>query len=119
MRLFIVLFIACLLVQLVLPWWSIALVCLIGGFALGRGGASTFGAGFLAVAAGWALAATMPWLLTGSALAERVAGLLKLPGGSLVLLILTGVVGGLVGGLATLTGWWFRATGGRGTRESF
>ena len=110
MRLFLVLFVGCLLVQLVLPWWTLAVVCLAGGYALGRGGGSAFGAGFLAVLSGWALAAAVPWLVTGSALATRVAGLLKLPGGGLVLLLIAAVLGGLVGGIAALSGWWLRMT---------
>lgn len=118
MRLFLVLFLACLLVQLLLPWWSITLVCLMGGYALGRSGAGAFGGGFAAVTAGWALAALVPWVLTHSTLPDRVATLLKLPGGGPVLLVVAAVLGGLIGGLATLSGWWLRVTGGRGTTES-
>lgn len=113
------LFIVCLLVQLFLPWWWVAVpVCLLAGFALGRGGGATFGAGFVGVGLGWVLAATVPWLLTASTLPGRVAALLSLPGGGLVLVVLAGVLSGLVGGLAAVTGWWLRQTSGRGSVES-
>ncbi|MBC7446988.1 MAG: hypothetical protein H7330_02905 [Hymenobacteraceae bacterium] len=118
-RLTFLLFLVCLIAQLLLPWWwVIAPICAAGGFWLGRTGGGTFTAGFLGVGLGWVLAATVPWLLTHSALPGRVASLLTLPGGGPVLVALAGVVSGLVGGLAALTGWWLRRTGGRGTFES-
>ncbi len=117
--LFLTLFAACFVVQLFVPWWwVVAPICCLGGFWLGRAGLPTFGAGFAGVGLGWVLAATVPWLLTGSALPGRVAELLKLPGGGITLVAMAGLVSGLVGGLAAVTGWWLRATRGRGTFES-
>lgn len=114
-----VLFVACFVAQLLLPWWwVVAPICALGGFWLGRSGAAAFAAGFLGVGLGWVLAATVPWLLTHSALPGRVATLLTLPGGGAVLVAVAGVVSGLVGGLAAVTGWWLRQTRGRGTFES-
>ncbi len=118
-RLFLVLFIVCLIAQLLLPWWwVVAPICAIGGYWLGRRGGATFTAGFLGVGAGWALAALVPWLITASALPGRVAELLGAPGGGTTLVVMAGVLSGLVGGVAAVTGWWFRVTGGRGTVES-
>ena len=117
--LFLGLFVACFIAQLLLPWWwVVAPICALGGFWLGRSGGTAFGAGFLGVGLGWVLAATVPWLLTGSALPGRVAALLNLPGGGFVLVAMAGLMSGVMGGLATVTGWWLRQTGGRGTFES-
>ncbi len=90
-----------------------------GGYWLGRSGLTTAAAGFMGVGLGWVLAAAVPWVLTGSALPGRVATLLGMPGGGgMGLVVLAGVASGLVGALATVTGWWMRATRGRGTFES-
>ena len=113
------LFVVCFVAQLFLPWWWVVTpICAVGGFWWGRAGGATFAAGFVGVGLGWALAATVPWLLTGSALPGRVATLLSLPGGGPAVIILAGVMSGLLGGLAAVTGWWLRQTGGRGTFES-
>lgn len=117
--LFVLLFVLCLVAQLLLPWWwVVAPICAAGGFWLGRSGLATAAAGFLGVGLGWVLAATVPWVLTGSALPGRVATLLNIPGGGIMVVVLAGVASGLVGGLAAVTGWWLRVTGGRGTIES-
>jgi hypothetical protein len=107
MKLFAVLFFAALLVQWLLPWWSFVPVCLLGGYLLARSGGRAFGAGFLAVGLGWALVASLLWSLTHSLLPGRVGTLLGLPNGA-VLVVLSGVLSGLLGGVATVTGWWLR-----------
>jgi hypothetical protein len=107
MKLFAVLFIAALLVQWLLPWWSFVPVCVLGGYLLARSGGQAFGAGFLAIGLGWTGVASVLWLLTHSLLPGRVATLLGLPSGAL-LAVLTGVLSGLLGGIATVTGWWLR-----------
>lgn len=107
MKLFAILFFAALLVQWLLPWWSVVPVCLLVGYLLARSGGWAFGAGFLAVGLGWVLVAGLLWSLTHSLLPGRVATLLGLPNGA-ILLVLSGVLSGLLGGLATVTGWWLR-----------
>ena len=89
------------LLELFLPWWSIALAALIAGFAV-RSNAN-FLAGFLAIASLWFAKA---WLIDSSAatpLAEKVAHIFTLPNKTLLFVVMA-LVGGLVGGFGALTG---------------
>lgn len=90
------------------PWWWPALAGYIAGFWLGRDGGKAFLAGFAGAASAWlALAAFMDWrnhhLLSG-----KVAALMGLPS-PLLLLLLSGVIGGLLGGLGAWAGQSLRA----------
>ena len=94
--------------QLILPWWSLAAVA----FALGLGLAATsraaFGAGFGGAGLSWLLPAAWLSHQNDGLLAHRVAQLLSLGGSAAALVVVTGVVAGLVGGLAALAGVWLR-----------
>lgn len=95
--------------QLVLPWWSLAVVA----FAVGLGLAPTGRTAFVAGAGGAALSWLLPaaWLThqNGGLLAHRMAQLLPLGGSASALVAVAGLVAGLVGGLAAVTGAWFSA----------
>ena len=95
--------------QLDLPWWSVALV----GFAVGLGiaptGKAAFWAGFVGAGLSWLVPAAWLAYQNDALLARRVAQLLPLGGSALALVVITGVVAGLVGGVATLAGAWLRA----------
>jgi hypothetical protein len=108
MRLFLLILILALLAQFLLPWWVIAPLCF--GLALGVGapGSRAFGAGFAGIGLGWLLVAA--WLNVHSAdiLSHRVAQLLPLGGSGWALVVVTALVGGLVGGVAALAGGWAR-----------
>jgi len=108
MRLFSLILILAFLAQLFLPWWTIAPLCFGLAAALGGPGGRAFGAGFAGIGLGWLLLAG--WLNVGSAgiLSHRVAQLLPLGGSGWALVLLTAVLGGLVGGLAALAGGWAR-----------
>jgi hypothetical protein len=88
------------LIQLFLPWWSIAIVALAAGYFLKS--SQNFLAGFLGVALLWGAYAF--WLDQGGAapLADRVAGILSIS--KTLLFVLTSLVGGLVAGFAALSG---------------
>jgi hypothetical protein len=93
------------LLELFLPWYYIAVAAFVGGYVLKS--KANFLAGFLAIATLWSLYA---WLQTNAPttfpshdLAERVAHIFTLPRTEILILI-TGVIGGLVGGFAALTG---------------
>lgn len=105
--LFLLIFLVTLLLQFFLPWWIIAPVAF--GLALwrGRSGWQAFGAGFGAVALGWLGASLITHLRTEGILTSKVAELLTLPS-PLLLLVLTAFLGGLVGGMAALAGYFFR-----------
>ena len=91
--------------ELFLPWYYIAVAAFVGGYVLKS--KANFLAGFLTITILWSLYA---WLQTNSPttvpshdLAERVAHIFTLPRKEILILI-TGIVGGLVGGFAALTG---------------
>ncbi|WP_140468419.1 hypothetical protein [Hymenobacter nivis] len=108
MRLLLSIFVLALLVQLFLPWWTVAPLCFGLAAGLGAPGGRAFGAGFAGIGLGWLLAAA--WLNARSAgiLSHRMAQLLPLGGSGWALVLATALVGGLVGGVAALAGAWAR-----------
>ncbi|KAA9331404.1 hypothetical protein F0P96_14260 [Hymenobacter busanensis] len=106
--LFLLILIGAALAQLVLPWWSAAVVAGLLGLWWGRHAGRTFLAGFNGVGMGWMALATWHHLHSGGELSQRVAQLLPLSGNAWALVVVTAVLGGLVGGLAALAGVWIR-----------
>lgn len=94
--------------QLFLPWWVITPLCFALAAWRGLSGGRSFVAGFLGVGLGWLLLASWLSLRNEGLLAHRVAQLLPLGGQGWLLVIVTAVIGGLVGGLAALAGAWLR-----------
>ncbi len=86
--------------ELFLPWWSIAIAAFIGGLIFNT--KANFGAGFMAVALLWMAKAFLLHNASVAPLADRVAQLLFM--NAILLIVTTGVIGGLVGGLAGMTG---------------
>jgi hypothetical protein len=86
--------------ELVMPWWCVAIAAFVGGFALKS--KANFLAGLLGIALLWLIKA---WLLDASSsapLAERVAAIFSLS--KPLLMLVTALIGGLVGGFAAMTG---------------
>lgn len=99
----IVTFFTCLLLQSVLPWWSLAIGCLAVGYGFSQRSVKSFTAGFIGVGVLWLAMALLIDLNTNSILSERVAQLF--PTKTVPLLyVVTILVGGLVGGMASLAG---------------
>ncbi len=91
----------CFILELFLPWYCIA----IGAFAMGyllRSNAD-FLAGFLGIAVLWFAKAWIMDAASTTELADKVAHIFPL-GHTAFLFLLTSVLGGLVGGFASLTG---------------
>jgi hypothetical protein len=89
-----------LVLELFMPWWSIAIAAFIIGYVLKS--KANFLAGLLGIALLWALKA---WILDSSAaapLAERVAAIFSLT--TITLILVTAIIGGLVGGFAAMAG---------------
>ncbi len=114
MRLFISILLLAFLAQLFLPWWVIAPLCFALAAALGSTGGRAFGAGFAGIGLGWLLTAAWLNINSASILSHRVAQLLPLGGQGWVLVLVTAVLGGLVGGVAALAGCWMRQAVGVG-----
>ncbi len=91
--------VVCLGLQLILPWWSIAVGAAGVAFVVGNKGLKSFVAGFLAIALLWGVFALSIDLQTKAILTDKINQLLPLHA-----LVLTMLVGGLVGGFAALTG---------------
>ena len=96
------------LAQLLLPWWVLVPLCFAVAAWSRLSGGRAFLAGLLGAALSWWLPAA--WLATHGAgrLASRLATLLHLGGNAWTLVLVSGVVAGLVGGLAALSGTWAR-----------
>jgi hypothetical protein len=95
-------------VQLYLPWWSLVAACAFIGFVTAGINASPFSAGFLALVISWSGMALWMDFPNNSRLSEQVVQLFPLGNSVVLLIILTAVLGGLIGGFATWTGDAFR-----------
>lgn len=94
------------LAGLLLPWWSLAIPCLVLGGWFGEGRSSSFLAGFLGIGALWLAQALYIHIANEGILTTRIAELFSLPHPLLVILV-TAVTGGLAGGCSALTGYLF------------
>ncbi len=91
------------LLNLFLPWWSIALPGLLFGYLFNKEGGSSFGWGFLALFILWGGQALYIHFANDAILSTRIAEMLQV-GSPLVVVLVTAIIGGIVSGLATLTG---------------
>lgn len=89
--------------QQFLPWWSIALIAGILSFIFSLRVGISFWVGFLAVALLWGGYAGYLSVLNEGILATRMGKVFGGMNGTL-LIIVTGVLGGIFGGLGALTG---------------
>ena len=97
----------CYVVELFLPWWTVALVSFGVNLVLPTKGFNAFLSGFLGVGLLWL---GIAWLIdarSGGLLTERVAGIFEFTN-PIWMIALTGGIGGMIGGLAGLTGTLFR-----------
>lgn len=92
-----------------LPWWSIAIPCVLLGAWLGKSGSRSFLYGFAGIALLWLLQSLFIHVGNDGILTARIAELFRLPDPTLVILI-TVLTGGIAGGLSTLTGFYFSNT---------
>ena len=88
---------------LFLPWWTIAVAAFIVSALIPQQPLTAFFAGFLALFLLWGGMALGIDVANGSILSTRVAGILPLHDSSLALVLVTGLIGALVGGGGSLT----------------
>ncbi|MEP1152419.1 MAG: hypothetical protein ABJH08_11885 [Balneola sp.] len=91
------------LINLVLPWWGIAITGLVLGFQMKPKSGKAFGIGFLALFLLWGGQALYTHLVNDGILSTRIAEMLGV-GSPLLVVLITGVLGGLISGLAVLSG---------------
>ena len=97
-------FVAC----LYLPWWSIAFAALLVAVLIPLRPLNAFGAGFLAIFLLWGILAFSISVRNDHILAHKVSLIILKSDSPLFLILLTSVIGALVGGFAALTGSYLR-----------
>lgn len=87
-----------------LPWWSIAFAAFIVAAAIQQAPWKAFLAAFLAIFLLWAGMASWMSAANDHILAGKISMIILKQEGSTLLIIVTGLIGGLVGAFAALTG---------------
>jgi hypothetical protein len=96
---FLITIVICFILQTFLPWWSMAIGCVTIGYVFSNGSLRSFVIGFLGIGLLWVGLALWIDLQTQSILTEKMNRLLPINS-----VVLTGLVGALVGGFASMTG---------------
>lgn len=91
-----------------LPWWSFVITNVIVAIAIPQKPWMSFVAGALAIGLLWASLAVIVDQSNHHILATKVATILPLKGSYVLLIVVTSMVGALVGGFASLTGSFAR-----------
>jgi hypothetical protein len=105
--LFIIILILSLIAGFITPWWAAAIIAFVAAVYAGKKPGEAFLSGFFAVFIVWVVLALFKSVPNNHVLASRVAVLFHLPGWA-ILLILTAIIGGLVGGLSAISGVYVR-----------
>src|SRR5277367_5494153 len=93
---------------LYLPWWGIAIAAFLVSAAVPQKPAFSFLSGFLGVFLLWEILAWWIDNKNNGILSQRVAGIMKLGNSSVLLIVITSVLGALVAGFAALAGSYLR-----------
>ncbi|MDN3581228.1 hypothetical protein [Mucilaginibacter flavus] len=86
-----------------LPWWVVAIAAFLAAVFVGKTAGQAFVSGFGSVFIVWVVLALFKSIPNDHILAKKIAVLFQLPSWWLILII-TGLVGGLVGGFSALSG---------------
>ena len=101
---------------LFLPWWGVAIAAFIVALIIHQGAARAFLSGFLGVMLLWCLLAAWWNSQNDGVLSAKIATVLPLGGNAFLLILVTGIVGGLVGGFAAMTASFLRPVTGKGRK---
>lgn len=93
---------------LYLPFWSVGLVAFLVAVFIYQKPGMAYLAGFLSILLLWVLLAWWIDAQNDSILSKRIATLFPLGGSSFMLILITGIVGAIVGGLSALSGNFLR-----------
>jgi len=93
---------------LYLPWWSIAIAAFISVLLIPLASSRAFLAGFVGVFLLWFLLALWIDIKNQHILSVKIAEIFPLGGSSFAIILVTAVIGALVGGLGALSGSYFR-----------
>lgn len=92
------------------PWWGFAITSLLVAVLVHQKPWKAFLAGFLGMFLLWAGLAWWIDIKNNSLLSVKIAAILPLGGNSYLLILVTGFVGGLISGLAALSGSYLRSS---------
>jgi hypothetical protein len=109
--LFLLILLVSLFFQLFLPWWTIAIIAFFFSAWKSRSVKHAFGQSFLAIFTLWIAVGLIKTLPNNNILANRVGEMLMLPFADvnwLIVLLVTGIVGGLVAAFAGMAGFYLR-----------
>lgn len=95
---------------LFLPWWGMSITSLLVAVIIHQKAGKAFLSGFLGVFILWAGLAWWIDMKNNGVLSEKIAAVLPLGGNSLLLILVTGFIGGLVAGFAAMSGSYLRAS---------
>jgi hypothetical protein len=96
------------LLQMFLPWWSVAIAAFVASTFLARKGGHALWGSFLGGFALWVIMASIADLRNDSVLSDRVADIFFVQRPVLLILV-TGIIGGLVSMLPGLCGYYMRS----------
>jgi hypothetical protein len=91
-----------------LPFWSVGLVAFLVAIFVYQKPGMAYLAGFVSILLFWGLLAWWIDAQNDSILSKRMANLFPLGGSSALLILITGLVGAIVGGLSALSGSFLR-----------
>ena len=109
--LFLIIVIICFALQLFLPWWIITPIAFGAAFWKATSGKHAFWSAFFALFVLWLLTGLFYSIPNGHILANRVGTMLGLPDTTLnwvIVLLISGVIGGLAAGFCSLAGFYLR-----------
>ena len=92
------------ILSLFLPWWSVMIAALVTALFIPLKKVAVFIIPFCAILLFWAVYAYLLSSGNDFTLAKRIAVLLPLGGNPYVLILVTGIVGGLAAGIAAILG---------------
>lgn len=93
---------------LYLPWWTIAVCAFIVSVLILQQPLRAFLAGFLGVFLLWVIFSLLIDAANNHILSHKIASIFPLGGIPFLLILITGFIGGLVGGMAALSGSYLR-----------
>lgn len=93
---------------LYLPWWSLAVVAFVVAALIHQKAGKSFLSGFLALFLLWGILALIIDQKNQHVLSGKISTLFGVGEGSMVLILITGLIGGLVAGFAAMSGSYLR-----------
>jgi hypothetical protein len=105
--LFSLIFLGSLILNFFLPWWICALVAFLSAFWQANSAGQAFAVGAAALTLLWGFVASYWHFSSQGILSDKVAGILNLPNGGMLMAVVA-IIAGLVGGNAALSGYLVR-----------